>query len=51
MELKKENPFKIKTPKRVPPKSDNITFFEYSAKIIARRDGTTEIIESSIRTT
>ncbi|MCK9473223.1 MAG: hypothetical protein M0Q17_05850 [Sulfurimonas sp.] len=48
MEGRSEKSFSTKAPSTIPPKSDNITFFVYSAKIIARSDGKTDKAESSM---
>jgi hypothetical protein len=40
--------FKIKAPKTIPPKSESMTFFVYSATAIASRDGRSERAESSM---
>lgn len=43
-----EKSFKIKPPRTMPPKSESTTFLLYSAKAIAKREGTRERIESSM---
>ncbi|WP_295008920.1 hypothetical protein [Sulfurimonas sp.] len=45
---KKTKSFKIKAPNTIPPKSESMTFFVYSATMIASRDGRMESAESSM---
>ncbi len=45
-----EKSFNMNTPRTIPLKSEIMTFFEYSAKNIANKEGTRERAESSIRT-
>lgn len=48
MESRAAKSFKSKTPRSVPEKRESMTFFVYSAKNIARREGNKEMYESSI---
>lgn len=45
---KREKLFKTKTPRTIPPKSDNSTFLVYNAKAMARIDGKSESMEVSM---
>lgn len=49
--VKIEKSLIIKSPKNTPLKSESRTFFEYIAKMMARRDGRRESAESSIKST
>lgn len=48
-DVNSEKSFNTKIPNKVPLKSDNNTFFEYSAKAMAKSEGSNERAESSMK--